>query len=40
MKVLKVIAILDPQLIKVRLGHLEFNNSVGLDLIHVLTKSC
>ncbi|KAF3946367.1 hypothetical protein CMV_027358 [Castanea mollissima] len=38
-KVLKVVTIVGPQLIELRLGHLKFSTSVGLDLIHVLTKS-
>ena len=37
-EVLKTIVVLDPQLVKVRLGQLEFNNGIGLYLVYLLTK--
>ena len=37
-EVLETVVILDPQLVKVRLGQLEFNNGVSLYLVYLLTK--
>lgn len=39
MKILEAVTILDPHLVIVGLGHLEFSDSLGLDLVHMLAES-